>query len=83
MSRDGVAGRGGYYGFIVTKTLQDSSGLRKSREGLEYADFYAQELRRILAKLADEQAQIASQAREIVVQLGIRKKFAGRGGIFV
>jgi hypothetical protein len=57
--------------------------LRKGCERLEYADFYAQELGGVLAKFADEQAQIAGQAREIVVQLGIRKEFACGGGIFV
>ena len=83
MSRGGIAGRGGYYGFIVTKTLQERSRLRKGCEGLEHAHFYAQELGRILAKLADKQAQIASQAGEIVIQLGIGKKFACGGGVFI
>ena len=83
MGRDGDAGRGGYYGCIVTKTLQERSGFRKSCEWLEYADFYAQELGGVLAKFADEQAQIARQTREIVVQLGIGKKFAGGGSVFV
>jgi hypothetical protein len=66
----------------VLQTLQDSATLRKGCKRLEYAHFYAQELGRVLAKFADQQAQKPVKPARLCTTWD-RKKPAHRGGVFV
>src|SRR5881392_3818998 len=52
-------------------------------EYLKDGDFDFQEFFGILAEVADEKAHVAGEAGEIVVEFGVRKKFAGSGGVVV
>src|SRR5215831_11721645 len=60
-----------------------TDGYSKAPAALEQGDLDVQELLRVLPKIANQQAHISGQTRQIVVELWVGKQFSRGGGVVI